>query len=356
MTYTTKEIAVTTIQESKLSQIDLSNLGFGQHFTDHMFSAVYNGTEWTDMELIPFDNLTMHPANLMMHYGQSIFEGMKAYMDPNGKDALVFRPEMNARRFMQSAERMCMEPVPEQLFLDGINALVEKDKKWIPNDQTGALYIRPFEIAWDNFLGVKPSDSYRFMIICSPVGAYYTKPVNIKIETEYVRAAAGGTGQAKAAGNYAASLYPAQLAKKQGFDQILWTDAKEHKYIEEAGTMNVMFMIDGVLCTSPLTSTILPGITRDSVLQLAKHWGVQIHDGRPEVEHVVKALQENRVQEAFGVGTAATIAPIASISYKNQSYAVPESDATSFSTKAGKYLNEVKRGLISDEFHWNAKV
>lgn len=356
MTYKTKEITVSTTSNSSIDQVDFSDLGFGRTFTDHMFSATYNGSEWTDLEIVPFQDLKMHPANLMMHYGQSIFEGMKAFKSPNGHDALIFRPEMNAQRFADSARRMCMEPVPEDLFLEGIKAIVDIDKNWIPTDQSGSLYIRPFEVAWDNLLGVKPSDTYRFMIICSPVGAYYSNPVKVKIETDFVRAAAGGTGQAKAAGNYAASLYPAQLAKEQGFDQILWTDAKEHKYIEEAGTMNVMFMIDGVLYTSPLTSTILPGVTRDSVLQLAKHWGVPVHEGKPEVEKVVNALKEGRLQEAFGVGTAATIAPIASISYQDNTYTVPESNHDSFSVKASEYLNKVKRGLISDDFGWNMTI
>lgn len=347
-------ITVQKISESKLSQTDFGNLQFGKYFTDHMFIADYDGEKWTDLRIVPFKDLAMHPANTMMHYGQSIFEGMKAYRDENGK-LLVFRPEMNAKRFAKSAERLSMAPVPENLFLEALEAFLDIEREWAPSDEGGSLYLRPFQVAWDNFLGVRPSKTYRFMIIASPVGSYYSKPVNVKIETHFSRAAQGGVGSAKAAGNYAAALYPAAQAQAQGYDQLIWTDSVSHEFIEEAGTMNVMFIVDGKLYTSPLTSTILPGVTRDSVLRLAKDWGLEIVEERPRVDFIVESLRSGRLQEAFGVGTAATIAQIASIGYQDDKFTVPQPNEESFSTRVGKHLNDLKRGRIEDSYGWNRK-
>ena len=340
---------------SKIATFDENNIDFGKTFTDHMFIADFDGKEWTDLRIVPFDDLKIHPANSMMHYGQSIFEGMKAFKNKAG-EVYLFRPEKNAKRLNKSAERMCMAEVPEELFIEGLKQLIEQDREWVPTLDGTSLYIRPFLTAWDNFLGIRPSTTYRFMIIACPVGGYYAEPVKVKIETDFSRACEGGTGSAKAAGNYAASLYPARLAQKDGYDQLIWTDAKEHKYIEEAGTMNVMFIIDDVLITSPTGSTILNGVTRDSVLTLARDWGMKVEERPIEVAEVITAIKENRLKEAFGAGTAATIAQIATIAYDGVDYTLPKVEEREFSNKVGKHLLDIKKGREEDKFDWVVKI
>ncbi|MEQ8625675.1 MAG: branched-chain amino acid aminotransferase [Vicingaceae bacterium] len=343
------------ISNSRLPSIDFNNLRFGKEFSDHMFIAEYDHGQWGDAKIIPFQHLSFSPAACVFHYGQAIFEGLKANKTKDGR-ILLFRPEQNFARLNHSAERMCMPKVPDSFFLDGIKELVRLDEAWIPEGDGQSMYIRPFLIADDEFLGVKPSERYKFMVITSPTSNYYSGAVSVKIESNYSRAAMGGIGAAKAAANYAASLYPAQIAKKQGYDQLIWTDAKEHKYIEESGTMNLMLVINNTLITPALSGTILPGITRDSILHLAKHWGMNVEERSIEVAELIGGLKAGKIDEAFGVGTAATIAPIKNVGFEEKDYGLSDFKDWKFANKAKDYLESVKRGDISDEFGWTVEV
>jgi branched-chain amino acid aminotransferase len=293
----------------------------------------------------------MAPASSVIHYGQSIFEGLKAYKDKNGQTT-VFRPTANSQRLNKSAERMCIPEVPEELFMSALTELLKLDEQWIPSKTGTALYIRPFVFAMDDYIGIKPSDTYRFMIITCPVGGYYSEPVKVKIETEYTRAAEGGTGFAKAAGNYAGSLYPARLAQKKGYHQLIWTDAKEHKYIEESGTMNIMFVIGDTLITPEIGSTILKGITRDSVLTIARDWGMKVEERKVTVAEVVAAAKDGLLKEAFGAGTAATIAHICLIHHDGTDYELPVVENREFSNKVLTTLDNIKAGKEEDKHNW----
>jgi branched-chain amino acid aminotransferase len=296
--------------------------------------------------------MEIYPGNATLHYGQAIFEGMKAYKNEQGK-VLVFRADANAKRLNESATRMCMPTFPEETFMEALRQLLILDKGWVPQEKGSSLYIRPFMFAMDNYLGVKPSETYRFMIFTSPVGAYYSKPVSVKVETTYTRACEGGTGEAKAAGNYAASLYPALMAQKEGYDQLLWTDGKTHSQIEESGTMNVMFKIKGTLITAPTHGgTILKGITRNSVLQLAKDWGQAVEERFLAVSELEEALKNGSLEEAFGVGTAATIAYINKINVNGKDYSLPEPSKDAFSTRVLKTLDGIKYGELQDPHQW----
>lgn len=348
-------VRVEKTNNSRLSEFDENNLEFGRQFSDHMFIADFDGEKWTDHRVVPFAPMEMHPANLMMHYGQSIFEGLKAFKSAEG-EVLVFRPEKNAERMVVSAERMCMAPFPVEDFMAGLTQLLDIDRDWVPSVPGSSMYIRPFMIAYDNYLGVKASKTYRFMIICSPSGPYYSKPVSVKIETDFARASKGGTGFAKAAGNYAASLYPAKLANESGYDQLIWTDAETHEYIEEAGTMNVLFRIGNKIITSGLYQTILPGVTRDAVLQIAKDWGYEVEEKRVSVKEIVDAAKSGELKEAFGAGTAATIIKIKNIAFDGVDYALPEFSEDDFSTKVYDYMDEMKRGAVEDKFNWIVTV
>ena len=353
---TSLAIPVTQIEKSRLSEIDFSNLAFGRVISDHMFVADFKVGEWTDLRIEPYAPLELSPANAALHYGQSIFEGLKAYRNENG-EILVFRADANARRLNESAARMCMPALPEEIFMEGLAQLIELDKAWVPSAKGSSLYIRPFMFAMDNYIGVKPSDTYKFIIFTCPVGAYYSKPVNVKVETYWTRATEGGTGAAKTAGNYAASLYPALQAQKEGFDQLLWTDGKSHSKIEESGTMNVMFKINGKLITAPTnTGTILKGITRDSVIQLAKDWSEPLEERFLNVSELQEALENGTLEEAFGVGTAATIAHIAKIQVNGKTYTLPEKSNEAFSNRILKELDGIKYGEITDPHGWIIKI
>ncbi|HBH05301.1 MAG TPA: branched chain amino acid aminotransferase [Flavobacteriales bacterium] len=349
------DIDIKKTTNSNLSSFDPDNIIFGSTFTDHMFIADYINDEWQDIRIVPTGKLQVHPANSMWHYGQSIFEGMKAYKNENG-EAFLFRPEMNAHRLNRSAIRMCMPELPVEIFLEGLHALMSLDKEWIPDRKGSSLYIRPFMMAWDNFLGVRASKSYRFMIICSPAGMYYAEPVKVKIEQKYTRAANGGTGMAKAAGNYGGSLYPAKLAAKEGYHQLIWTDAQEHRYVEEAGTMNLMFKIEGKLVTSPLSDTILAGVTRNSVLEIGRSWGLETDERKISVDELIRGLQDGTVEEAFGVGTAATVAQIKSIGLDGVDYDLPPISEDSFQVKINTYLEDLRKGHIEDPFNWRIPI
>lgn len=353
---TSLAIPVHKIANSKIQETDFSNLVFGKTISDHMFVADYINGEWTGLRIEPYGPLDLHPANAALHYGQSIFEGMKAYKNDAG-EILIFRGDANARRMNESATRMCMPEIPEEIFMEGLLQLLDLDRNWVPSGKGASLYIRPYMFAMDNYIGVKPSDTYKFIIFTCPVGAYYSKPVSVKVETEFTRATEGGTGSAKTAGNYAASLFPALQAQRAGYDQLLWTDGKSHSKIEESGTMNVMFDINGTLITAPInTGTILKGITRDSVIQLAKEWGKPLEERFLSVAELENALQNGSLKEAFGTGTAATIAHIAKINVNGKDYQLPEKGPDAFSNKVLQELDGIKYGEISDSRGWIVKI
>lgn len=354
-TTTKPAIEVIKTQQSRLSQVDFSNLPFGKIFSDHMFVMDYKNGAWHNPQIRPYENFTFAPSMSSLHYGQAIFEGMKAYRNKNN-EAFLFRPDKNYARFNHSAERMCMPQVPEELFMNGLKQLVALDKNWIPDEDGSSLYIRPFMFATDEFVGIRPSETYRFCIFTCPVGRYYSEPVRVRIETFYSRAIEGGTGTAKAAGNYGGALYPAKMCQDAGFHQLVWTDAKEHKYIEESGTMNVMFMIDNVLVTPSLSGTILDGVTRNSILTVAKDWGIKVEERKVSVEEVITAAQNGKLQDAFGLGTAATIAQIKIIGYNDKKYELSDLETRDFTNKLMDYFDKYRRGLLEDKFGWRVEI
>jgi branched-chain amino acid aminotransferase len=353
---TSLAIPVETTKNSRLPKTDFSNLVFGKTISDHMFVADYSNGEWTDLRIEPYAPLALCPANATLHYGQSIFEGLKAYRNDQG-EVLVFRADANWSRMNESAERMCMPSIPQEIFMEGMTQLLELDKDWVPNTKGSSLYIRPFMFAMDEYIGVRPSEKYKFIIFTCPVGNYYSKPVSVKVETEFTRANEGGTGAAKTAGNYAASLYPAMKAQKAGYDQLLWTDGKSHSKIEESGTMNVMFKMNGTIITAPINSgTILKGITRNSVIQLAKDWNQPLEERFLTVKELETALVEGTLEEAFGTGTAATIAHIERINVNGKDYTLPSKASDAFSNRVLAELDGIKYGSIKDPHHWIIKI
>ncbi|WP_223648462.1 branched-chain amino acid aminotransferase [Hymenobacter psoromatis] len=340
---------------SRLAEMDLTKLEFGKLFADHMLTVEFTGGEWQAPRIVPYGPLAVSPANSALHYGQAIFEGMKAYRQADGGVAL-FRPLDNWHRLNTSAERMAMPPVPEEVFMQGLCELVKLDTAWVPGAPGSSLYIRPFMFATDGFLGVRPSNTYHFGIITCPVASFFKKPLRVRFEQQYVRAAPGGAGYAKNAGNYGAAMLPTRLAQQQGYDQLLWTDATEHQYIEESGTMNVAFILNNKLVTPAVSSSILDGITRRSVLQLARDWGLTVEERQVSSREVMDALAAGRLQEAFGVGTAVTIAPIATIGYEGQDHDLPALTETSFSRRVGVTLEDLRTGHAPDPHGWMVAV
>ncbi len=347
---TISTIKITKTTNSRINEVDFENIPFGKVFSDHMFSMDYSNGEWKNFEIIPFQNLNFSPAMSSLHYGQSIFEGMKAYRKED--KIYTFRAKDNFERLNKSADRMCMPNIPNALVMDALEQLLKLDEKWIPDNDSNSLYLRPFMFATDEYVGIRPSETYKFIIFGCPVGSYYTEPLKVKIESHYTRAANGGVGEAKAAGNYAASLYPAKLAKADGYHQLLWTDSKEHKYIEESGTMNVMFVINGKLITPDLSGTILPGITRRSVLEIVRSWGIEVEERKIEVSEIIDAMENGTLQEAFGAGTAATIAQIQTIGYEGKDYTLPTISERKISNKVLNFLTRLKRGQEEDKWGW----
>lgn len=338
---------------SRISEVDFDDIQFGKEYSDHMFVAEYKDDEWKNLRIEPFGNLSISPANATLHYAQSVFEGLKAYKNKDG-EVSVFRPEANAKRMILSAERMCIPPISEEFFMSALSELLRLDSAWVPSKAGTSLYIRPVVFADDPYVGIRPSETYKFIIFTAPVGAYYTEPVNVKIETQYTRAVAGGVGFAKTAGNYAASLYPALQAQKEGYHQLIWTDGQSHEFIEEAGTMNLMFFINDTLVTAPTGDSILNGITRDCVLTLARDWGMKVEEKRLSVKDLELALQNGEVKESFGAGTAATIAKIKKIGYNGTDYEL--SDETPLADKLFDHLEKIKLGEVEDKHGWVYKV
>jgi branched-chain amino acid aminotransferase len=344
-------IRVEPTTTSRLSQVDFDNLKFGHIMSDHMLVAEYNNGKWEDVSIVPYGDLTISPSMSALHYGQSIFEGIKGYKFEDGTVS-IFRPEKNWERFNKSAFRLQMPEVPEEIFLGGLKQLLDIDRDWVPSREGTSLYIRPFMFATESALGVHPSVSYKFVIITCPVGAYYSKPISLKVETHYTRAAEGGVGFSKNAGNYALSLYPTQLANDEGYDQIMWTDANEHKYIEEAGTANLIFRIGDTIIT-PHGDTILHGVTRRTIMQLAEEWGFRAEQRKVSVQELIEGIEAGKVSEAFAAGTAATITHIDRIGFEGTDYTLPPIEGRDFSNKVLDYLNQLRYGKISDPFGWN---
>ena len=347
-------IKVTPTTQSRIHSVDFTDIPFGKVISDHMFIVDYDGKrkEWVDARIEPFSKFEISPANLALHYGQSIFEGMKA-SKRNGEPVL-FRPEMHARRLNASAERMCMPAMPEDLFLQGMKMLVELDQNWIPEKDDYALYIRPLMFATDEYFGVHTSENYRFLIFTGPVGPYYPKPVRLWVEEVFTRAAQGGAGEAKCAGNYGASLLPALRAKQAGYDQVMWMDAVEKKYVQEVGTMNLFFVIDNKVITPATTGTILRGITRESFITLLKEWGYTVEDRLLAIAEIADAYWRGQLQECFGAGTAAVVSHVSDITWRDRKIVLPPVDETHrpIATRLKRHINRLRMGLEPDVHGW----
>lgn len=349
------DINVTKVELSKLNQLSLENLPFGKYFTDHMLEADYENGEWKNVEIKPYQPLLLEPSLSALHYGQAIFEGIKAYRDESG-NAYIFRPYENFKRFNLSAERMCMPVVPEEIFIEGMKLLVDLDRNWIPDRKDHSLYIRPFMFSTDNVLGVKPAETYKFLIILSPSGSYHSEPMKISVEEKYTRAAPGGVGFAKNAGNYGGSLIAAEEAKKLGYDQVLWTDAFEHKWLQEVGMMNVFFVINNTAITPSLEEgTILKGVTRDTVIVLLEEMGLKVEERRINIDEVVEAYKNGSLKEVFGSGTAATVSPIQKLRYKDE---VMDFDLEKITIAPAlkKNLDAIRSCAVEDRFGWMIKI
>ena len=351
----TARINIQKAETSKLNSLSLANLPFGKYFTDHMLEADYEDGEWKNVEIKPYQPLVLDPSVAALHYGQAIFEGIKAYKDEQG-NAHIFRPYDNFQRFNISADRMQMPSVPEEIFIEGMKQVIALDKNWIPSKPNHSLYIRPFMFATDEMIGVKPSDTYKFMILLSPTGPYYNAPMRIYVEENYVRAVNGGIGFAKAAGNYAGALKATAEAREKGYDQVLWTDAIEHKYVQEIGTMNVVFIINNKAITPDLNAgTILNGVTRNSVLTLLNEMGLTVEERPLSIYEIIDAYKAGQLREVFGTGTAATVSPIKELRYKDF---VMHFDIAKWevmpSVKAR--LDDIRSSKAADKYGWMVKI
>jgi len=352
------EVAVKRVTAPKQVP-DADKLGFGQYFTDHMFMMDYGpGKGWHDPRIVPYEEFLLPPSAMVLHYGQAIFEGMKAFRTAAG-EITVFRPLEYLNRFNRSADILCIPNTDVEVVHAGLNKLLEIEKRWVPAKQGTSLYIRPFIIATDPYVGVKSSDTYKLFIILSPVGAYYAagfNPVGIRVEDKYVRAVPGGIGEAKTPGNYAASLRAQVEAKKEGYAQVLWLDGIERKYIEEVGTMNIFFKIKGELITPALNGSILGGITRKTVIELAREWGVKVSERQISIDEVFAAHAKDELEEVFGSGTAAVISPVGELSWKGRKIIIGDNKTGPFSQKLFDYVTGLQYGTVADKFGWVEKV
>ncbi|WP_432358980.1 branched-chain amino acid aminotransferase [Sporosarcina sp. UB5] len=334
-------------------------LSFGTVFTDHMFTMDYTeGQGWYDPKVVPYEPIMLDPAAMVFHYGQTVFEGLKAYVTEDG-EVVLFRPEENMKRLNRSNERICIPAFDEELALSGLKKLIQVDKDWIPNIDGTSLYIRPFIFATQPYLGVAPSKTYRFMIILSPVGAYYKEginPVKIAVESEFVRAVRGGTGSAKTAGNYAGAMKAQEVAEAKGYSQVLWLDGKEHRYIEEVGAMNVFFKLNGEVVTPELNGSILEGITRKSVIELLQHWDIPITERKISMEELYEAYESGILEEAFGTGTAAVISPIGELYWNDKKITINNGEIGSLSQKIYDTMTGIQTGKVEDPFGWRLTV
>ena len=346
---------ITHTQESKIKNVDFDNLSFGEIFTDHMFVCDYKDGQWSTPEIMPYQPIQMDPSSSVFHYGQAVFEGMKAYKD-DADGVWLFRPEQNFTRINKSSERLSMPEFPKEFFFEGLEKLLDIDKEWIKKGAGNSLYVRPFVFASQAGVQASASNAYKFIIICSPVASYYSGgEVHVQVAEKYSRAAAGGVGYAKAAGNYAAQFYPTTLAQKEGFQQIIWTDANTHEYLEEAGTMNIFFRINDTLITTPTSDRILDGVTRKSILQLAEHLGIKT-DVRPiSIHELLSSKEDGSLKEIFGAGTAVVVSPIKGFGYQNKRH-VLEDAPDSFATILKDHIVNIQRNATEDPFGWRHEV
>ncbi|HOF05079.1 MAG TPA: branched-chain amino acid aminotransferase [Syntrophales bacterium] len=355
------EISIVQVapEQRKAKPVDESKLGFGRVFTDHMFTMSYkSGQGWYDPAVRPYEDLRLDPAAMCLHYGQLIFEGMKAYRGKNG-EIYLFRPLENIKRMNESARRLCMPTLDPEVFMEGLKKLVILEKDWIPKSSGASLYIRPTMIATEAALGVHPADAYLFYIIVGPVGAYYPEgfsPTKIYVVEEYVRSAPGGIGYCKAAGNYAASLMASAMAIEKGYTQVLWLDAVDRKYVEEVGTSNIFFVIGEELITPPLAGTILPGVTRDSVLQIARAWGLKVAERRLAMDEILAACGDGSLREAFASGTAAIVSPIGQICYRDREYPINDGRIGALTEKLYEEILKIQYGEKEDPFGWRLRI
>jgi len=351
----------TEVEEmTNMTNVDWNNLGFGKYFSDHIYVSEYRDGYWDEGEIIEFNKMEMTPAMCTLHYGQTIFEGLKAYRDFNNEGFNIFRPEMNAVRLNNSAKQLCIPEFPEDKFIEAVKGLVIKDKEWIPQNYGESLYIRPIVFGDGDFLGVHSSETFKLIIMTSPVGSYYAtglKPVRILVSEKYVRATRGGLGTAKTAANYAASLYAGREAKKQGFSQVLWLDGIERKYVDEVGAMNIFFVINDVLVTPTLEQgSILAGVTRDTVIKLATQWGMKIEERRIEISEVFDRHLKGELKEVFGTGTAAIISPVGFLKLKEQEITINNNEIGPFAQKFYNTITGIMHGSIEDTNQWNTHI
>ncbi len=347
-------VTIKKIESSRINEVDFDTLSFGHVFTDYMFECDYKDEKWSNPTVKPYGPLTMYPGAKVFHYGQAVFEGMKAYKDDQGK-IWLFRPEDNFNRINKSSKRLAIPEFPRDFFFDGLETMLNLDSDWIKQGFGNSLYIRPFVIATEEGVAAAPSKEYKFMILLSPAQAYYKGEVKVVIAEHYSRSADGGVGAAKAAGNYGAQFYPTNLANKKGYQQIIWTDANEHKYVEEAGTMNVFFRINDTLLTAPVSDRILDGITRKSVIALAEKNGIKTEVRKIKVSELVEASENGSLKEIFGAGTAAVISPVSAFSYKDKEHNLPQIKK-SFASQFKKELMEIQYNITEDTFRWRYEV
>ncbi|MGL2965748.1 branched-chain amino acid aminotransferase [Flavobacterium sp. XGLA_31] len=350
----THEIDIIRANSSKINEVDFENLAFGNVFTDHMLVCDFKDGQWQKPVIKPYEPFLIDPSAKVFHYGQAIFEGMKAYKDEND-DVWLFRPDQNLDRFNKSAVRMAMPEVPENIFIDGLKTIVNMERAWVKKGLGNTLYIRPFMIAIGSGVIAQPSTQYRFMIILSPARSYYSGEVKVIIAEHYSRAANGGIGAAKAAGNYSAQFYPQKLAQEQGFQQIIWTDDATHTKLEEAGTMNVFFRINDTLYTAPVSERILDGVTRKSLIELAKREGIKVEERSVLVDELVAAAKDGSLKEIFGAGTAAVVSPIVGFQYQEHYYELPKV-ADSVALQLKDKLTKIQYKLAEDTFGWTVKI
>lgn len=340
--------------KSKISEVDFNNLTFGKIFTDHMFECDYENGQWQIPQIVPYHPLALDPSAKVFHYGQAVFEGMKAYKDDND-DIWLFRPEQNQERINKSAERLDMPAFPKDYFFEGLNELLKLDKDWVKKGGDNALYIRPFIIATESCVSASTSNKYKFMIICSPVQSYYSGEVKVVFADKYSRSSNGGVGAAKAAGNYAGSFYPTKLANQQGFQQVVWTDSCTHELLEEAGVMNVFFRVNDTLLTAPVSDRILDGVTRKSIIQFAEDKGIKVEVRPVKVAEIVEAARKGELLEMFGAGTAAVVSVINAFSNKGENFELPKTE-NSFAAFIKKGITDIQCKNADDKFGWTYKV
>lgn len=347
-------ISVEKTKNSKISKVDFNNLPFGKVYTDHMFICEYSDGQWQNPKVIPYQNISLDPSSKIFHYGQSVFEGMKAYKDKEGK-VWLFRPQENQKRLNISSKRLAIPELPEEIFMEGLKELLKIDRDWIPQSEGSSLYIRPFVFASGNGLHASPADKYTFIIACSPSGSYFAGKVKVLIEQTYSRSANGGVGFAKAGGNYAGQFYPTQLAVEKGFNQVIWTDDTSHEFIEEAGAMNIFIRINDTLLTAPTSDRILDGVTRKSIIDIAKDEGIDIEVRKISVKEIVEAAKNGSLKEMFGAGTAAVISPISGFGYQDQSFDIPELE-NSYAKLFKKRITDIQYNRAEDKFGWRFEV